>query len=809
MKTVIRTSLLIGLAFTQNYVVGDILKSEVFTENTSNTSCMIYQPYLGVVQDLESLDIKSDKFEITDEKVLILNDNVQIDFPEGILKAGKARLDQENGLVNFKKGGELFLEDYFFNSNEGAFDKNKLFVDFTDGETFLNNRGLVISFKKLTGNLDDQITFEEISMTSCLEPSNGWQLNAESITIDDNTMRGYAKKVRVKAFDKTILRIPYLPFATSQERMSGFLEPKLSYSSDGLDFMIPYYKVVSEKADFTIALRNISDRGFGIETNSRNLHGENNNLRNIDFIYFNSDDEYEKSYPSDSSSRWAFSINDSFGDKTNFWVDLDWSKSSDSLVLRDIPGDITSIGSQREQNLNQNIQINGVFNNFQISVSQEGYQTLNPILTNGYKKSPSINFSYNKNFKNVSIHEYLNYTNFVADTIHGFFGVDKNNKFRSSIPNPVEGERFFYMLEVSNSNNIKGYKLKTSIGVRGIDFDITGNSMNTNSVMVPTFKFDLSTSLIRKNGMQSHILKPRIFYGYVGHDEQDENPIFDSYKLGMMNQVFNLNRFTGMDRIGDQNFYTLSMEYKKRQMNMNNISLKISQKFYLKDRKVFINNMNSMHSNMMSNSMNMGMMSNSMNMGMMSDSMDMGMMSMMNADKDPIMIMAKWMPNMKTMMMASGSYSEEMKKFPMAGLTINHMFDRGKIGYAKRYTRMTGDFNQTLDYSEFLANFKIKDNFSFIAELRRDDENNSNIESSVGIGFENCCFSFRVLASDKNLSKYLDGYQPDMYQYLGDAWDDIIRIESKSRINFEFELKGLNSSFEKVSRFMNNSLLSH
>ena len=300
MKTVIRTSLLIGLAFTQNYVVGDILKSEVFTENTSNTSCMIYQPYLGVVQDLESLDIKSDKFEITDEKVLILNDNVQIDFPEGILKAGKARLDQENGLVNFKKGGELFLEDYFFNSNEGAFDKNKLFVDFTDGETFLNNRGLVISFKKLTGNLDDQITFEEISMTSCLEPSNGWQLNAESITIDDNTMRGYAKKVRVKAFDKTILRIPYLPFATSQERMSGFLEPKLSYSSDGLDFMIPYYKVVSEKADFTIALRNISDRGFGIEANSRNLHGENNNLRNIDFIYFNSCLLYTSPSPRDT-----------------------------------------------------------------------------------------------------------------------------------------------------------------------------------------------------------------------------------------------------------------------------------------------------------------------------------------------------------------------------------------------------------------------------------------------------------------------------------------------------------------------------
>ena len=89
---------------------------------------------------------------------MILNDNVRIDFPEGILNAGKARIDQENGFINFKKGGELILKDYLFNSEEGIFDKNKLFVDFTNGETYINNRGFVISFKKLTGNLDNQIT---------------------------------------------------------------------------------------------------------------------------------------------------------------------------------------------------------------------------------------------------------------------------------------------------------------------------------------------------------------------------------------------------------------------------------------------------------------------------------------------------------------------------------------------------------------------------------------------------------------------------------------------------------------------------
>ena len=44
-----------------------------------------------------------------------------------------------------------------------------------------------------------------------------------------------------------------------------------------------------------------------------------------------------------------------------------------------------------------------------------------------------------------------------------------------------------------------------------------------------------------------------------------------------------------MDRIGDQNFYTLSLGYKNINNNKNNISVRISKKYYLKDRKVFMN----------------------------------------------------------------------------------------------------------------------------------------------------------------------------------------------------------------------------
>ena len=802
MQKVIKVVFITIIVSFHNFILANLLNSESIKINTSaSSSCLIYEPYLGVVKDIENLNIKSDKFEITENKVLILNDNVEIDFPDGILKTRKARVDRENDIIEFKNNGELSFKDFFFKSADGVFNRSDSFVELNDGKVFLNQRNLIIDFESLKGDIEEKVEIKNISMTSCSDSSNGWELIAENIVINDKSKRGYAKKVKVNAFDKTILRLPFLPFATSDERLSGFLEPKVSYSSDGLDFMVPYYFVLSDKSDITVALRNISERGTGIEGNFRNLHGNNNNLRNIDLIYFNDDDDYIKNYPSNSESRWAFALEDSYGNHKNFWVDVDWSKSSDNLVLRDIPGDITSIGNQREQNLKQNIKINSSIGNFIVQISQEGYQTLNPILTNGYKKSPSIDINYYRNFKNFSLKEHLNFTNFVADNIHGFYGINNMNELQSLIKNPLEGSRFFYNLEVSNSTHFNGYKISSSFGIRGIDYNIENKDrIKTKSVIVPTFNFDISTSFIKKDSGNSHIVKPRIYYGYVGYENQENNPVFDSYKLGMMNQLFNTNRFTGMDRIGDQNFYTLSIEYKKRHMDMNKISLKLSQKFYIKDRKVFIDEMShmQMESKMTSNSMSMGMME-----------MSMAPMTMMSGDKGPLMLMGKWMPSMNTMVMTYGSYSEEIKKFPMAGLTINHRLENGKIGYAKRYTRMSGDFNNKLDYSEFFVDFKIKDNLSIIAKFKRDDDLNESIESSFGIGYENCCFAFRIVASDKNLSRYLDGYKSETFNYLREAWDNIIKIENKSRINFEFELKGLNSSFEKVSRFINNSILDY
>ena len=99
-------------------------------------------------------------------------------------------------------------------------------------------------------------------------------------------------------------------------------------------------------------------------------------------------------------------------------VDIDWSKASDSLVLRDINGDTTSIGDRRTQNLNQSIIINS--NRSKYSTATR-ISNIKPILTNGYKTSPSINLIYYKDFRTL-FREKLNISYFKADETHAFFG---------------------------------------------------------------------------------------------------------------------------------------------------------------------------------------------------------------------------------------------------------------------------------------------------------------------------------------------------------------------------------------------------
>jgi hypothetical protein len=193
-----------------------------------------------------------------------------------------------------------------------------------------------------------------------------------------------------------------------------------------------------------------------------------------------------------------------------------------------------------------------------------------------------------------------------------------------------------------------------------------------------------------------------------------------------------------------------------------------------------------------------------MNSQMMSNSSMIG-----NMHAEPIVLMASYMPKKNTMLMMYGGLNKKNNSILLGGANLKTSNRYGSYGYSRRYRRMAGNFNIPMNYSEVFARINLNKNIDLVAKVKRDHETNMSIESLFGFGFQNCCVGIQLTYSDKELSRYVGLNNEINYLYLNDAWNNIIDIENKSRINLSFELKGLNSSFDKISRLFNNSLLNY
>ena len=755
----------------------DNLELITLDSSYSATSCFIYNPNIGIIAKDKNISVEADTLKFSNNQAITLDNNVKIDFPGGLLNSSNALIGASKELIEFKKDTTLSLEQLLLKGDEGFFNRSNNQVQMEDGTIFLSSRGLNIDFKSLQGSLDDELTIQEAEITSCADPKTGWLISADDLVLNNKTYKGYAKNLTLQLGGASVFKAPYLPFATTSERLSGFLEPSISSSSDGIDFSIPYFAILSDHSDITLGARNIAERGSGVEINYRYIKEHTKN--NVDAFYFNNDKEIQKNFPELADSRWAFKIQDSLMlNKTsgiNFGeILIDWAKASDAMVLRDIPGEITTIGLQRDHYLSQNIIISSRFNNLAIELEHQGFQSLNPLLTNGYKKSPAIDLSFVKTLNSINIKHRLNIATFKASSLHEFVGASSGmGKYLNSVEDPIEGRRTFSDLTLSKTFDKEFIKIKTSLGLKSLSYDLQNESVQNNNINSPNLKIDISSMFVKMNSDGMSIIQPRLVLGYSEYKDQSGNPVFDTNILAYNNQVFFNDRFSGMDRIADDHSHSIGFTYKLRKSSRDIFKFGLAKKYNHSENKVYVTSMPPMMNN-----------------------------------KNKFIMSSMWMPDMNHSLKVYGGYDTKDNKLLIGGINFMKKSSIGTLGIAKRYRRMAGDFKQTLNYSEIFTAINLKNGFKIIGKLQQDDEYDIKIESMLGIEYENCCVAFRVMASDKNLTKYNDLYNSS-YTYLNDAWDNMINIENKSRINFEFELKGFNSSINKIDKLLQNSILNY
>lgn len=443
---------------------------------------------------------------------------------------------------------------------------------------------LAHGFRNSAGVLD----LYNATYSTCAPLNATWLVSAKHLHLDKEKGVGTARNTWLKVLNTPVFYLPYFRFPLDERRKTGFLFPTYSYSSNsGTSFSIPFYMNLAPNYDATLTPTYFSARGLQQNVNFRYLTDSSLGAFNLSVL---PNDAEFASFKNTAPAQYAGipnenvfldALNDSpdtrtyfsFLDNTTF--DPHWSSLlninyvSDDYYFQDFgtnPAETTV-----DQLLNEaDLQYQG--ENWHFLTRLQGYETLHPInemlVQNQYNRLPEVDLS--GDYPNQAYG--LDYQ---LDSQFVYF--NQANNFVTNLP-VVTGDRLHLRPGISwPLANMSGYFTpQLQFDYTGYDLKNPNNPGSANGQM-PTFDnpssanrelpmFNLDTGLFfdREFGLFGHefrqTLEPRLFYLYVPDQNQSDLPEFDTtlppFSFG---QMFQTNRFTGFDRIGDANQVTLAL----------------------------------------------------------------------------------------------------------------------------------------------------------------------------------------------------------------------------------------------------------
>ena len=720
--------------------------------------------YPKLTNEYASGSMNAGKIDIRSNGDISLDVDVLIGLNDGQVMASSAIYSKNQNFIQDMKNGNIYHFDNYYKFLNGSLAKDSGEIKLVDGTAYLRERNLLVKYGSLAGNLNQSLEFNNASLTACNNSSEGWEIQAKSIKINEESRRGYIEDLSLKILDKTILKLPYLPFPATTKRLSGFLEPELSFTSEGVDLFLPYFWVISDKSDLTIAPRALKDRGIGLEGNYRYLTKSNSDSINyFDLMFFPEDKEFKKDYKMADGDRWAFRLkeNRSF---SNLSTSVDWAKSSDSMVLLDLPSSLTNIANQRDHYLQQSVSMNMQVNNFSISILREGFQSLNPFINNGYIKKPELNLEYQQFGPSITYFAKANYSNFDINKNHFFLA---DNKIAKQI-----GKRFFTEIGAETLQNFRYFDLSINGSFLYKKYNLDDIQINSKATSIPSVKIKISSLFNQSSKDSFSLFMPELVYQRTSFKDQSMDPIFDLHQrnFGNFNRL-NTDYFFGKDRVPDTEFLLARLKLQKRMNNGSRLNFQVIKKNELEESRII----NSMLNRSIGKDSQVGT----------------------NISFENKILRAYFAAN----------YSQKRNALNFGQTGIEIRLPETQLIISRNFQTNVPLLNSEnkLDYVEFSIERSMSEGYKFIGGISKDLNSKKNLESYFGFGFENCCLAFKIYASDKRLSRYnLLNFQS--LQFNNTSWEKMISIENKSRINFEFELKGLTGgNNNKRNRFFSNA----
>ena len=681
---------------------------------------------------VDALDLDQSATEIQAERVSQDNNNlIRFSGQVELLRAGqRIRADEliiDSLTEQLQASGQIVFEDASFRLQAEALTLNQE----TQSARFESTE-FELPGQHARGSADEIIKinasrsrFQNILYTSCDPDDRDWHLKASELNIDRDSGRGTAKNATLYFQEIPFFYLPYIMFPIDDRRMSGMLTPLISYSDTrGGSIAVPLYWNIAPNIDATITPAWYSKRG--LQWNSENRYLTQNQEGQLDLSYL--DDDLL------NSARWLKKWQHKSDLGLNLEANILLQEVSDDLYFRDFE----PLTSERDDidYLERHVTISHSSQSWKTSLSWQDYQTIDQsiaISSQPYQRLPR--FTLNSLFRPFD---------------NGLQFELRNEWVSFDRDSSVTGSRLHIAPSIAWSKSDSWYFFKPKLQYALTEYRLDNNSPNDDTISrsIPTLSLD--TGLVFERVFSAgrgwiQTLEPRLFYLNTPFEDQSIIPDFDTAKLSeSYNNLFKTNRFSGFDRIGDADQFTLAIGSRiiSTRSGAELFNFTLGQIHYRQDRRVSLDN--TIATNSKSN-------------------------LIMQVSLTPS-------PNWRV---TSILVRQPDKTLSEKNLSINYQDQ----GFAANIEYFFTD--QELEQYLVSAAYPLNDRWTIVAKYHQSLLFEEPVENLFGLSYESCCWGFKILASQT-------------------SDDDFIEIDRT--IYFELTLKGLGQVGQNIDTRLTNSI---
>ena len=487
--------------------------------------------------------IEADSARLREDGVSIAEGNVVLRTPDRTITAHRMDYDAGAGLAE-ALGGVTVRERKLY------LEGNRLRANLESGETVLTDAKFLHPDSHGRGtaqrieNTPSTTVLTAGTFTTCEPGSNPWQLEASSLELDRDSGIGTARNARLDVFGVPVLYTPWLSFPLGDERKTGLLTPSIGTSDNaGASLTQPLYLNLAPNFDATLRARFTSRRGEVLGGRFRYL-----TKRSAGFL--DAEALPEDRITGESRSLVSFRHRHAFAPGLDATVQ--YAHASDIDYLRDVG---TGSAAVESDHLRRFAEASYELPGLMLETRIEDFQSLREpdITRDPYRLAPGLAVETRLPERNRRLNFELRGELARFEHRSDALASGKRVHLRPSATLPIRSS--------------SGYLVpRATFQYTGYDLDeVRANVEESPARPVPSFSLDGGLYFAHDSALGgrrlTRTIEPRFHYLWVEYRDQDHLPLFDagSFTFGY-DSMFRENRFSGIDRIGDENRLTLAIE---------------------------------------------------------------------------------------------------------------------------------------------------------------------------------------------------------------------------------------------------------